>query len=314
MIAFTIRRLLGIVPVMFLVAVVAFALIHLTPGNPAQVILGEGATPEQVAALSHAMGLDEPIWTQFALWLANALHGNLGESISQQQPVSLVVLGHLPPTASEAILATALSLLLAIPAGILAAWRPGGVWDRLFTSVSLVGVSVPSFWLGLMLIIVFAVVLRLLPVEGYSPISQGLWPWLSHLILPVVVLALGQTALISRMLRDGLLENLRRPYTRTARAKGGTEADVLIGHATPNALIPTVTVVGTSLATLLGGAVVVEVVFDIPGVGNLLVQAISNRDYPLVEGTAFVIAMLYVLVNLGVDLLYAVIDPRIRYR
>ncbi|MHB8618770.1 MAG: ABC transporter permease [Chloroflexota bacterium] len=313
MVAFTLRRLVAVVPVMFLVAIVAFLLIHLVPGNPALVILGEGATPGQVAQLTHALRLDEPLWQQFSTWLLHALRGDLGQSISYQQPVAQVVITHLGPTIWEAVLATALSVALAIPTGILAAWRSGSVLDRLFASISLIGVSIPAFWLGLMLVIAFSIELRLLPVQGYVPLSRGLWPWLSHLILPVVVLALGQTALIARMLRDGLLDHLRRPYVRTARAKGGSEADVLIGHATPNALIPTVTVVGASLATLLGGAVVVETVFDIPGVGNLIVQAITNRDYPLVEGVAFVVALIYVVVNLGVDLLYAVIDPRIRY-
>lgn len=312
MATFLIRRFLGIVPVVIIVGVATFLLIHLTPGNPAEVILGNGATPQQVAQLTARLDLAQPLWQQFITWSGNAIQGNLGSSIFFQQPVLSVVAQHLLPTMYLAALSTLVSLALAWPAGVLAGRRRGSVFDRLFMSLSMVGNSVPGFWLGLMLIIVFAVDIRIFPVTGYVSPSHGLLQWLSYLVLPVVVLAVNQAPIIARMLRDGVAENLGRPYVRTARAKGGSERAVLLGQVVPNAMVPTVIVIGTSLATLLSGAVVVEVVFDIPGVGNLLFQAVENRDYPLVEGTALVFALIYVLVNLAVDLVYSIIDPRAR--
>lgn len=311
---FLVRRVLSLVIVLAIVGVVSFAIIHLTPGNPASVILGDNAEPSQVASLNHELGLDRPLWSQFLSWSGRALHGNLGQSIFYDEPVSRVVAGHLLPTVYEAILATMLSLLVAWPTGLVAAWRRRSLLDRIFMSVSLLGVSIPSFWLGLMFIAVFAVGLGWLPVTGYVAPSVNLSQFVVHLVLPVVVLAASQAAIIARMLRDGVIDNLSRPYIRTARAKGASERAVLLEHAMPNALIPTLTVIGSSLATLLGGVVVVEVVFNIPGIGNLIIQAISNRDYPLVEGIALAFALIYVGVNLLVDLSYAVADPRIRYR
>lgn len=311
---FVARRVLSLIPVLVIVGVVSFTIIHLTPGNPAQVILGENADPSQVAVLNHKLGLDGPLWQQFLSWAAAALHGDLGQSVFYGQPVTDVVVGHLRPTVYEAVLATVASLLVAWPTGLVAAWRRRSALDRAFMSVSLVGVSIPSFWLALMLIAVFAVGLGWLPVTGYFPPSSGLGQFGLHLVLPVVVLAASQAAIIARMLRDGVIDSLRRPYIRTARAKGASETAVVLGHAMPNALVPTLTVIGSSLATLLSGVVVVEVVFNIPGIGNLIIQAIQNRDYPLVEGIALVFALIYVGVNLLVDLSYALADPRIRYQ
>lgn len=311
---FVFRRLLAVVPVLIIVGVVSFTIIHLTPGNPAQVILGENADPGQVARLNHELGLDAPLWQQFLSWSGRAIHGDLGASIFYGQPVLGVVVGHLRPTAYEAVLATLLSLVVAWPAGLIAAWKRKSFLDRLFMSVSLLGVSIPSFWLGLMLIVVFSVSLGWLPVTGYTAPSSSPAEFALHLILPVVVLAASQAAIIARMLRDGVIDSLTRPYIRTARAKGAAEESVLLGHAMPNALVPTLTVVGSSLATLLSGVVVVEVVFNIPGIGNLIIQAIQNRDYPLVEGIALMFALIYVGVNVVVDLSYALVDPRIRYQ
>lgn len=308
------RRVAALVPVLVIVGIVTFAIIHLTPGNPAAVMLGEGATPQQVAQLSHQLGLDRPLVEQFFTWAGNALRGNLGQSIFYQQPVLDVIGQNLLPTVYLAIFSTILSLLLSWPAGVLAGRLHRSWPDKVFMSVSMIGNSIPGFWLGLMLILAFAVGLRWFPVTGYVQPAQGAGQWIWHLVLPVVVLSVNQAPIIARMLRDGVAENLGRPYIRTARAKGGSEPAVLLGHAVPNALIPTLTVIGTSLATLLSGAVVVEVVFNIPGLGNLIYTAIENRDYPLVEGTALIFALLYVGVNFLVDLLYLVVDPRIRAR
>lgn len=312
MYAFFARRLAGLVPVVVVVGVVAFLLIHLTPGNPADVILGNGATPSQVAQLTHQLGLDKSLWQQFGIWAGDALRGDLGRSIFFQQPVASVVLSHLVPTAYLALLSTLVSLIVAWPLGTLAGWRRGGRLDRAFMMLSMVGNSIPGFWLALMLIIAFAVQIRIFPVTGYAPPSQGLRQWIMHLVLPVAVLAVNQAPIIARMLRDGVADNATKPYVRTARAKGASERQVLIGHVVPNAAVPTLIVIGTSLATLLSGAVVVEVVFNIPGIGNLLFQAVENRDYPLVQGTALIFALGYVLVNLVVDFVYSIADPRVR--
>lgn len=311
---FIIRRVLSLIPVLLIVGIASFTIIHLIPGNPAEVILGNNATTAEVARLSHQLGLDRPLWSQFISWIGQAFQGNLGNSLFYDQPVLQVIAGHLLPTIYEALLSTLLSLLLAWPTGLIAAWRRHTNLDRIFITVSLLGVSIPSFWLGLMFILIFAVGLGWFPVTGYVPPSQGIGLFISHMVLPIVVLSFGQAAIIARMLRDGVSESLSRPYIRTARAKGASEGSVLLAHAMPNSLIPTLTVVGTSLATVLSGVVVVEVIFGIPGIGNLIIQAIENRDYPLVEGIALTFALIYVGVNLLVDVSYAVVDPRIRYR
>lgn len=311
---FITRRILSLIPVLLIVGIASFTIIHLIPGNPADVILGNNATEAQVKQLSHQLGLDRPLIGQFFSWLANALHGNLGTSIFYEEPVLSAIGSHFLPTLYESVLSTALSLVIAWPTGLLAAWRRNSFLDRLFMSASLLGVSIPSFWLGLMMILIFAVGLGWLPVTGYVPPSYGIASFVSHMVLPVIVLSAGQTAIIARMLRDGVIENMSKPYVRTARAKGASETTVLLRHAMPNSLIPTLTVVGTSFATLLSGVVVVEVIFGIPGLGNLIIQAIENRDYPLVEGIALSFALFYVVVNLLVDVSYALVDPRIRYR
>lgn len=311
---FIARRLLSLIPVLLIVGIASFTIIHLIPGNPADVILGNNATEAQVKQLSHQLGLDRPLIGQFISWFTHALRGNLGNSIFYEEPVLSAIGSHFLPTLYESVLSTLLSLLIAWPTGLLAAWRRNSFLDRLFMSASLLGVSIPSFWLGLMMILVFSVGLGWLPVTGYVPPSYGITSFISHMVLPVVVLSAGQTAIIARMLRDGVIENMSRPYVRTARAKGASETTVLLRHAMPNSLIPTLTVVGTSFATLLSGVVVVEVIFGIPGLGNLVIQAIENRDYPLVEGIALSFALFYVVVNLLVDVSYALVDPRIRYR
>jgi peptide/nickel transport system permease protein len=306
-------RVLALVPVLVVVGVTVFLLIHLIPGDPASVILGSDASPQQVAQLRTALGLDRPLYVQFVLWFEHVLRGDLGRSIFLRQPVTRAIWDHLGPTASLTALAEALALAVAIPSGILAAWKRHTRFDQAFMMLVLLGVSVPSFWTGLNLIALFAVAVRLLPVAGYVSPSQSMGLWLAGLILPAAALAFTQAGLVARMARDATLDVLAEDYIRTARSKGVREPRVLTRHAFRNALIPTMTVVGTSLANLLSGAVVVETVFVLPGLGNLIVQSISRRDYPVIEGVVLFVAFVYVAVNLGVDLLYAALDPRITY-
>ncbi len=301
------------VPVLAIVGVTVFLLTHLIPGDPASVMLGPDASVAQVAQLRHELGLDRPLWVQFARWVGRLLRGDLGDSIFLHQKVTWAIWDHLGPTLGLTALAEALALLVAIPSGLLAAWKQDSRFDQAFMMVALLGVSVPSFWTGLNLITVFAVTIRIFPVAGYVPFSRGLGPWGGSLLLPAVALAFTQAGLIARMARDATIEVLGEDYIRTARSKGVGEVWVLIRHGFRNALIPTLTVIGTGLATLLGGAVVVETVFVLPGIGNLVVQSISRRDYPVIEGVVLFVALGYVVINLLVDLLYAVIDPRIRY-
>jgi peptide/nickel transport system permease protein len=299
--------------VLLVVGAAAFLLLHLIPGDPALVMLGPDATATQVGRLRHELGLDRPLAVQLALWFGRLLRGDLGDSIFLRQTVIQAIWTHLGPTAALTALAEILAIGVAIPSGVLAAWKRNSRFDQAFMSAVLLGVSVPSFWLGLNLILVFAVAVRWFPVAGYESPLRGVGPWLAHLILPAVALAFTQAGLIARMARDATIEVLDEDFIRTARSKGVAEAGVLVRHALRNSLIPTVTVIGTSLANLLSGAVVVETVFVMPGLGNLVVQSISRRDYPVIEGVVLFVAVVYVLVNLVVDLLYAVIDPRIRY-
>jgi len=306
-------RLAALIPVLLVVGTTLFVLLHLIPGDPAAIILGPDASAAQVEQLRHAMGLDRPLPVQFALWFERLLHGDLGRSIFLREPVLNAIWQHLGPTAGLTALAEGLALAVAIPSGAIAAWKQDSPYDQVFMLLVLVGVSVPSFWTGLNLIAVFAVALRLLPVAGYVSPSQGVGPWLASLILPATALAFTQAGLIARIARDATIDVLHEDYIRTARSKGLSDVLILAHHAFRNALIPTLTVIGTSLAALLGGAVVTETVFVLPGIGNLIVQSISRRDYPVIEGVVLFVALVYVLLNLVVDLLYAAIDPRIRY-
>lgn len=313
MAAYVIRRLAALVPVLLVVGVVVFTLIHLTPGDPAVVMAGSEASAEQIAALRVTLGLDAPLWLQFVRWFGAALTGNLGTSIYFHETVAATLLAHAGPTVSLTLVALAFALVLAIPSGIAAAVRRGTPVDRIFLAGSLLGSSVPTFWLGLVAILLFGVSLRLFPVAGYVTPDRGIWLWLHTLILPATVLALQQAGIIARMLRESMVEAFDAAYVQTARAKGLAMERVVARHVLPNALIPTVTVIGSSLATLLGGAVVTETVFTIPGIGQLIVDSIERRDYPVVQGAVLVVAVVYVLVNLLVDVSYAFIDPRIRY-
>ncbi|MGH2530881.1 MAG: ABC transporter permease [Thermomicrobiales bacterium] len=313
MLAYTIRRLLMTIPVMLLVATGVFLLLKMTPGDPAGVILGPDATEEQRLALRERLGLNDPIPEQYLRWLGQLVRGDLGDSIFLDQTVAEALLDRTQPTLLLTVLATLVALTIGLPTGIFAARRRGGWLDVGSMSFAILGISMPTFWLGLNLILIFAVKLRWLPVAGYAPISEGIWESLRYLILPAVTLGAAQGALLARMTRSMMLEVLNTEYIRTARAKGLTEQRVVYGHALRNAFIPLLTVIGLTFAVLIGGAVVTEQIFNIPGVGRLLIQAIGRRDFPVVQGTVLVIAAMYVLINLAVDLFYAVIDPRIRH-
>jgi peptide/nickel transport system permease protein len=313
MIGYVLRRVLGVVPVLVLVALGSFLLVHLVPGDPAMVMLGSDATPQQVEQLRTQMGLDRSLPEQFVLWVREVLRGNLGESFFLGRPVTQALTERLPATMQLAVLSLLFSLLIGIPAGIVAAVRQNTRWDQLVMLAAMGGISIPSFWLGLSMILVFSVGLGWLPSGGYTPLSEDLWQGLRVLIMPAVSLGFMQAALIARMTRSSMLEVLRQDYVRTARAKGLPAATVILRHGLKNAMIPVITTVGTAFGVLLGGAVIVEIVFTYPGLGRLVVLAVQRRDYPLVQGALLLTSVIYVAVNLAVDLLYSIFDPRIRY-
>jgi peptide/nickel transport system permease protein len=306
------RRLLAAIPVMVMVATAVFLLLFLTPGDPAAVILGADARPEQVAELRARLGLDQPVYIQLGNWYLRLLRGDLGQSIFENRPVIEAVISRAEPTLLLTSLATLVAVTLGLTLGLLAALRHGRWQDTGAMVVAIGGVSMPTFWLGLNLIFVFGVVLGWLPVAGYEPLSSGLWPSLRYLILPAITLGLFQAALLARLTRSMMLETLGDDYVRTARAKGLAEHAVIIRHAFRNALIPLLTVIGLIFAALMGGAVITEQVFNIPGVGRMLIQAVARRDYPVVQGVVMIVAGLYVLINLVVDVLYGYLDPRLR--
>jgi len=313
MTAYVMRRIAGIVPVLILVAIASFLLVHLVPGDPAMVMLGNEGTPQQIQALRTQMGLDRSLPEQFALWVQQVLQGNLGESFFLGRPVAQALMERLPATMQLALLSLIFSLLIGVPAGILAAVRQNTRWDQLIMVTAIGGISVPSFWLGLTLILVFSVQFGWLPSGGYTPLWEDFRQGLRVLILPAISLGFMQAALIARMTRSSMLEVLRQDYVRTAKAKGLNWRRVTLRHALKNAMIPVVTTIGTAFGVLLGGAVIVEIVFTYPGLGRLVVLAVQRRDYPLVQGALLLTSVIYVVVNLAVDLLYSVFDPRITY-
>jgi peptide/nickel transport system permease protein len=310
---YVVRRLLGVVPVLALVAITSFLLVYLVPGDPAMVMLGSDATPQQIEALRTQMGLDRSLPEQFVLWLGQVLHGNLGESFFLGRPVTRALIERLPATMQLAVLSLLFSLLIGIPSGIVAAVRQNSWWDQVVMITAMGGISVPSFWLGLAMILLFSVQLGWLPSGGYVPLWEEFGRGLRTLILPAVSLGFMQAALIARMTRSSMLEVLRQDYVRTAKAKGLGWSRVTLRHALKNAMIPVITTIGTAFGVLLGGAVIVEIVFTYPGLGRLVVLAVQRRDYPLVQGALLLTSVIYVLVNLAVDLLYCVFDPRITY-
>jgi peptide/nickel transport system permease protein len=311
MLVYLTRRLVAMIPVALLVSFVTFMIIHLIPGDPARVLLGESATPETVKALDHQLGLDKPLLTQFVLWLGQALHGNLGQSIQLSQPVTQAILQRAPVTIELGVVSLALSVALAIPLGVVAAARRNTRVDWLIHSLSLTGTAIPNFVLGLLLILFLAVLFRPFPPGGYVPFLEDPLGNIRDLILPAVTLATGAVAGNMRQIRASMIEVLSQDYIRTARAKGLGEERVLYVHALRNALLPLLTIVGLQAGAILGGAVIVETIFLWPGVGFLAVQAILAKDYPVVQGIVLLSALSYMLVNLLVDVGYVLLDPRI---
>jgi len=307
------RRLLATIPVMGVVALFVFALLHVTPGDPAAIIAGDYATPEDIARIRASLGLDRRLPVQIGIWLGQVIRGDLGTSIFSGLPVSTLIRQRIEPTVALTLLTMLIAVLTAVPLGILAAWRQGSWLDRVVMVFAVSGFSMPVFWLGFLLVYVFAVWLRLLPVQGYTPLAVGVLPFLKHLVLPTLTLSLVFMALIARMTRASMLGVLKEDYIRTAFAKGLAPGRVLARHALKAASLPIVTIVGIGFALLIGGVVVTESVFAVPGIGRLTVEAILRRDYPVIQGVILLVAGVYVLINLVVDLLYVVLDPRIRY-
>jgi peptide/nickel transport system permease protein len=313
MAAYIIRRLLLLVPVVLFVSFITFMLIHLVPGDPARVLLGEDSTPEALAALRQQLGLDRPLYEQYALWLNQAVHGNLGESIQLHEPVLQAILQRLPVTIELGVAALLFSLLLAVPLGMTAATQRGSRMDWLLNVSSLLGTTIPPFVLGLLLILVFAVILRIFPPGGYVPFTEDPLENLRDLILPMIALGSASVAVNFRQVRASMIEVLSQDYIRAARAKGLSERRINYRHAFPNALLPLLTLVGLQAGAILAGAIVVETIFLWPGVGQLAVSSILSKDYPVVQGVVLLSALSYILINLLVDLSYTVVDPRISY-
>ena len=313
MTAYIIRRLLATIPVMVVVALFVFLLLHLTPGDPAAVIAGDDATPEAVDGIRTKLGLDQPIHVQFGIYAANLLRGDLGTSIFSNLPVLTLVKQRLEPSLVLAASTLVMAVLLAIPMGVLAAWKARTFIDRFVMGFSVLGFAVPVFLVGYLLIYVFAIELKWLPVQGYRPLSQGIDQTARSIILPALALSMAYMALIARMTRASMLDVLSQDYIRTAKAKGVATLIVLLRHALKNAAVPIITVIGIGLTLLISGVVITETVFNIPGLGRLTVDAILKRDYPIIQGLIILFAGAKVLVNLLIDISYVFFDPRIRY-
>lgn len=310
---YLLSRLGGMLVVVAIVAVLVFILTRAAPGDPVAVLLGDQATAEDIARVQKVYGLDKPLPVQFALWLKELARGNLGESIFLQRPVAQALWERAEPTALLSLMSITIAALIGVPCGIVSAVYRGRMIDQVFTGFAMLGASIPSFWLGLVLMQVFAVSLGWFPVSGYgepgAPLASRMW----SLVLPSTVLGLLNSALILRFTRASMLDVLEEDYVRTARAKGLGEDVVVLKHALRNALVPIVTVIGLTVALLIGGAVVTETVFGLPGVGNLVVSAVIRRDYPVIQGALLVVAVIYVFINFLIDVLYTFLDPRVRY-
>lgn len=312
MIAYILRRLVLLLPVILVVGVVVFALVHLTPGDPAAVILGDRASAEDIERLRDQLGLNDPLPVQFLRWFGGVLRFDFGESIFIGEPVTSALLDRVQPTLLLTLYALTVQVMIGIPAGVLSAVRHNSILDRVLTVVAISGAAIPTFFLGIILILTFAVRLRWLPSGGYVPLTEDPVEHFKAMLMPAFTLGFASAGLLARLVRSSMLDVLREDYVRTAYAKGLPQRMVVIRHALRNALIPALTVIGTSLGALLGGAVVTETVFTIPGMGRLVVQSIARRDYPVIQGAVMTIAMTYVLVNLLVDVLYVYADPRVQ--
>ena len=313
MLSYILRRILSTLPVMGIVAMFVFSLLYISPGDPAVMIAGDQASPADVERIRQGLGLDRPFLVQFGTWLWGILHGDLGTSIFTNLPVASLIAQRIEPTLSLMVLTLGLSVAVAVPIGVVAAWKAGSWVDRSIMAFAVFAFSLPVFVVGYVLAYVFALQFEWLPVQGYTPLAQGLWPWLQNLILPAIALGSVYIALIARITRASMLEVLQQDYIRTARAKGLDQRSILFVHALKNAAVPIVTVIGIGVALLIGGAVVTESVFAIPGLGRLTIDAILRRDYPVIQGIVLLFSFLYVLVNLLVDVTYTLVDPRIRY-
>lgn len=312
MTGYIVRRLLATIPVLFLVGTGVFMLMKITPGDPVGILLGDDATEERRQELREQLGLNDDILTQYWRWFTNVLQGDLGDSIFLNQTVTSALLDRAEPTLLLTLFSTIVAIGVGLPLGIIAA-RKRGTWVDISTmAVAIVGISMPTFWLGLNLILLFAVRNRWLPVAGFSPLDEGIWESFKYMILPSITLGVAQAALLARMTRSMMLEVLNSDYVRTARAKGVKEFSVVMRHAFRNALLPIINIIGLIIAGLLGGAVVTEQIFNIPGIGRLLIQAVGRRDFPIVQGAVLVIATIYVFVNLVVDIASTALDPRIK--
>jgi len=298
---------------MAVVALVVFSLLYLTPGDPAAILAGDAATNDDIRRIREKLGLDEPFLVRFGGWVGRLLHGDLGISIFTNLPVTHLIAQRIEPTLSLTLCTLLVSVLVAVPLGVIAAAKAGTWADRVVMAFSVLGFSVPVFVLAYILILVFSIELEWLPVQGYRPLDEGLWEWARHLILPSAALGTVYMALIARITRAAMLDVLAQDYIRTAQAKGLAPGGVLVGHALKNAAVPIVTVIGIGIALLIGGAIVTETVFAIPGIGRLTVDAILRRDYPIIQGVILIFSGAYVLINLAVDLSYMFLDPRIRY-
>ena len=313
MLAYLTGRLFALLPVLAVVAIIVFMLVHVTPGDPARVLLGEGATEAQVSALRHDLGLDRPLPVQFALWLGRALRGDLGQSLYLHMPVATDILLHVGPTLTLAVLGMFTALLIGIPIGVVSAVFRNSWFDQASMGVALLGAAVPSFWLGLSLIVLFAVRLGWLPSSGYESPAHGILKSFQYFVMPALALGVPSSSLIIRFTRSSLLDVLGNDYIRTARAKGLRGRSVILRHGLRNALVPVLTVVGLTFAALMGGAVVTERVFSLPGIGQLVVSSVLRRDYPVIQGVTLMVARAFVVSNLGVVLVYVAADPRVRY-
>jgi peptide/nickel transport system permease protein len=313
MLSYILRRILATLPVMGIVALFVFSLLYIAPGDPAAVIAGDQASPADIERIRQGLGLDRPFLVQFGSWLWHIVHFDLGTSIFTNLPVSALIAQRIEPTLSLMAITLVLTLVIAVPLGVMAAWKAGSWIDRTIMAFAVFAFSLPVFVVGYVLAYVFALQFEWLPVQGYTPLTVGFWPWLQNLILPAVALGSVYIALIARITRASMLEVLQQDYVRTARAKGLDQRSILYVHALKNAAVPIVTVIGLGIALLIGGAVVTESVFAIPGLGRLTIDAILRRDYPVIQGIVLLFSFLYVLVNLMVDITYTIVDPRIRY-
>jgi peptide/nickel transport system permease protein len=313
MLTYIARRLLATIPVMGMVAVIVFAILRLTPGDPAAIIAGDAATAGQMEEIRRHMGLDKPIYIQFVLWLGQLVRGDLSVSLISGVPVAGMIADRFGPSLALGTSTIVFTVIIAIPLGVIAAWRQGTLLDRAVMAFSVFGFSVPIFVTGYLLIFFFSINLGWVPVQGYKPLAAGFWPFYQRLILPTLALSTIYIALLARITRTSILEVMGEDYIRTARAKGVKESAVLIQHALRNAAVPIVTIIGIGIAMLISGVVVTESVFNLPGLGRLVVEAVLARDYPVIQGLILLFSFIYVLINLVVDILYTVFDPRIRY-